>query len=212
MDDEANPHSSAGEDDSKVTETSSGQVTVLLKQWKEGDSAAVDMLVPMIYPELRRLARWHLRGSRDVQKVLSPTELVHEAFLRLCDQNQPDWSHRSQFYYIAARVMRQVLVDYVREQRSQKRGGGALTVSLDTMRGIGIAENTPDVLHIHDALNKLEEFDERKARVLELRFFVGLNTDEIAEVLGVSGITVARDVRAAMAWLRTQLSGEAPPA
>jgi len=189
-----------------MTDAIPGQVTVLLRQWKEGDSTAIDSLVPLIYPELRRLARYHLRGSRDVQKVLSPTELVHEAFLRLSGQNQPDWSHRAQFYYVAARVMRQVLVDYVREQRSQKRGGGAVTISLETVKGVGSAEYGPDVLHIHEALNELEKFDERKARVLELRFFVGLNTNEIAEVLNVSPITVARDVRAAMAWLRTQLN------
>jgi RNA polymerase sigma factor (TIGR02999 family) len=154
------------------------------------------------------LARWQLRGSRDAQKVLSPTELVHEAFLRLSGQSQPDWSHRAQFYYVAARVMRQVLVDYIREQRSQKRGGGSMTLSLDTVHGIRSASQGPDVLHIHEALNRLEIFDPRKARVLELRFFVGLNTEEIAEVLGVAVITVARDVRAAMAWLRTQLTDQ----
>lgn len=181
------------------------EVTLLLRQWKEGDPAAMEQLVPLIYPELRKLARRNLRGSRDAQKVLSPTELVHEAFLRMAGQNQPDWNHRAQFYYVAARVMRQVLVDYVREQRSQKRGGGVAAVSLETVSIPGIGENPIDVLDIHEALAKLEQFDERKARVLELRFFVGMNTEEIAKVLDVSAITVARDVRTSMAWLRTQL-------
>jgi len=180
-------------------------VTVLLRQWKDGDSTAMERLVPIIYPELRRLARRNLRGSRDAQKVLSPTELVHEAFLRLAGQNQPDFSHRAQFFYVAARVMRQVLVDYVRELRSQKRGGGASPVSLETVSIPGIGENPIDVVDIHEALARLEQFDERKARVLELRFFVGMNTEEIAKILGVSAITVARDVRTSMAWLRTQL-------
>ena len=181
------------------------EVTLLLRQWKDGDPAAMEQLVPLIYPELRKLARRNLRGSRDAQKVLSPTELVHEAFLRMAGQNQPDWNHRAQFYYVAARVMRQVLVDYVREQRSQKRGGGVAAVSLETVSIPGIGEKPIDVLDIHEALAKLEQFDERKARVLELRFFVGMNTEEIAKVLDVSAITVARDVRTSMAWLRTQL-------
>ncbi len=180
-------------------------VTLLLRQWKDGDPAAMDRLVPLIYPELRKLARRNLRGSRDAQKVLSPTELVHEAFLRMAGQNQPDWNHRAQFYYLAARVMRQVLVDYVREQRSQKRGGGAAPVSLETVSIPGIGGNPIDVLDIHEALARLEQFDPRKARVLELRFFVGMNTEEIANVLNISVITVARDVRTSMAWLRTQL-------
>ena len=181
------------------------EVTTLLRRWNEGDQNAADQLVPLIYPELRKLARRNLRGSRDVQQVLCPTELVHEAFLRLAGQSHPDWSHRAQFYYIAGRVMRQVLVDYVREQRSQKRGGGAAAVTLNTVSMAGIGENPPDVLDIHEALERLEAFDERKARVLELRFFVGLSTEEIASVLKVSAITVARDVRTSMAWLRTQL-------
>lgn len=188
-----------------LADQDSEDVTLLLRLWKEGDPDAMERLVPLIYPELRKLARRNLKGSRDVQKVLSPTELVHEAFLRMAGQNQPDWNHRAQFYYVAARVMRQVLVDYVREQRSQKRGGGASPVSLETVSIPGIGDNPIDVLDIHDALARLERFDERKARVLELRFFVGMNTEEIAKVLNVSVITVARDVRTSMAWLRTQL-------
>lgn len=188
-----------------VADPDSQDVTLLLRLWKEGDPDAMERLVPLIYPELRKLARRNLKGSRDAQKVLSPTELVHEAFLRMSGQSQPDWNHRAQFYYVAARVMRQVLVDYVREQRSQKRGGGVLPVSLETVSIPGIGENPIDVLDIHDALARLEQFDERKARVLELRFFVGMNTEEIAKVLDVSVITVARDVRTSMAWLRTQL-------
>lgn len=188
-----------------VAEHDTQEVTLLLRQWKQGDAGAIEQLVPLIYPELRKLARRNLRGSRDGQKVLSPTELVHEAFLRLAGQNQPDWNHRAQFYYVAARVMRQVLVDYVRETRTQKRGGGVPIVSLDTMNVPGIGDDPPDVLDIHEALARLEQFDERKARVLELRFFVGMNTEEIAKVLNISAVTVARDVRTAMAWLRSQL-------
>lgn len=186
-----------------------GQITGLLRQWKMGDPIAVEHLAPLIYPELHRLARRHVRSSRDAQ--LSPTELVHEAFLRLCGQQHPTWQHRAHFYYIAARVMRQVLVDFVRERQSQKRGGGSITISLETVRGLS-AGSPPSVVDIHEALNELEAFDERKARVMELRYFVGLSAEEIASLLGVSPITVARDVRAAAAWLRAHMNRSAGPA
>jgi len=183
-----------------------GQVTVLLRQWKDGEQKAKEELAALIYPEMRRLARYHMRVNRDLQPVLSPTELVHEAYLRLCGQERPDFEHRAHFYHVAARIMRQVLVDIVREQKALKRGGGQAPLTLDATR---IASGDPpvDVLDIHQALDDMEQFDARKARVLELQFFVGLTAEEIAELLGVAVITIRRDARAGIAWLRDRLRG-----
>ena len=184
------------------TQVEPGQVTLLLRQWRSGDEAALGALAPMIYSELRGLARSRLVQER--RAGLSPTELVHEAFLRLVRQEQPDWANRAHFYCIAARLMRQVLVDFVREAHAQKRGGDAAPRSLDDVNTLA-QPTDPSVLQIHEALNALAEMDARKARVLEMRFFGGLTAEEIAHIENMSPVTVTRDVRAATAWLRAWL-------
>ena len=181
----------------------SGKVTLLLRQWRAGDDAVLEELTPLVYSELRMLARSRLANERRAE--LSPTELVHEAFLRLVRQDQPEWANRAHFYYIAARLMRQILVDFIREAHAQKRGGENSPMPLDEAMGVA-ANADPTVLQIHEALNALAEMDPRKARVLEMRFFGGLTADEIAQVENMSPVTVTRDVRAATAWLRTWLS------
>lgn len=183
----------------------SGTVTQLLHRWRGGDRAAVDELAALVYPELRLLARTRLAVCRDGE--LSPTELVHEAFLRLAQQRQPDWANRAHFFFIASRLMRQILVDLSRERQTLKRGEGKQPLRLDR------AENTipcrdESLLRLDDALTALALFDRRKAEVLEMRFFGGMTSEEIAAVLGIASATVVRDLRAAKAWLRAYLSGE----
>ncbi|MBL8240347.1 MAG: sigma-70 family RNA polymerase sigma factor [Bryobacterales bacterium] len=190
------------------TQAAPGQVTSLLRQWRMGDEAALTALAPLIYAELRGLARSRLAYER--RSGLSPTELVHEAFLRLVRQEQPDWANRAHFYYIAARLMRQILVDFVRESHAQKRGGDAVALSLDEATAFA-RPTDPGVLQIHEALNALAEMDARKARVLEMRFFGGLTAEEIAQVENLSPVTVTRDVRAATAWLRAWLAAPEKP-
>ena len=181
----------------------SGKVTLLLRQWRTGDDSVLEELTPLVYSELRVLARSRLSNER--RAGISPTELVHEAFLRLVRQDQPEWASRAHFYYIAARLMRQILVDFARETHAQKRGGEAAPLSLDN--ALNVAERKdPSVLQIHDALNALAEMDPRKARVLEMRYFGGLTAEEIAQVENMSPVTVTRDVRAATAWLRAWLT------
>jgi RNA polymerase sigma-70 factor (ECF subfamily) len=185
------------------TRTAPGQVTQLLRQWRGGDGAALESLTPLVYAELRVLARSRLANERRIG--MSPTELVHEAFLRLVHQDQPDWASRAHFYYIAARLMRQILVDFIREAHARKRGGEQAPVPLDD--ALHVADRTdPTVLQIHDALNALAEMDPRKARVMEMRFFGGMTAEEIAEVENMAAVTVTRDVRAATAWLRAWLT------
>ncbi|MBI2685963.1 MAG: sigma-70 family RNA polymerase sigma factor [Acidobacteria bacterium] len=181
----------------------SGKVTLLLRQWRAGDDAVLEELTPLVYSELRMLARSRLANERRAE--LSPTELVHEAFLRLVRQDQPEWANRAHFYYIAARLMRQILVDFIREAQAQKRGGENAPIPLDGAMEVA-AKADPSVLQIHEALNALAELDPRKARVLEMRFFGGLTADEIAQVENMSPVTVTRDVRAATAWLRAWLT------
>jgi RNA polymerase sigma-70 factor, ECF subfamily len=185
--------------------TAPGQVTTLLRQWREGSDSALTELTPLVYAELRILARRRLAGES--QAVLCPTELVHEAFLRLVRQQQPEWANRAHFYYIAARLMRQILVDYLREANAQKRGGVGRTISLDTAGSL-VAVADQSVLGIHEAINKLATLDPRKARILEMRYFGGMTAEEIAEVECIAAVTVTRDVRAATAWLRVWLVDE----
>jgi len=181
------------------TNSNQGQVTQLLQRWKHGDAAALADLTPLVYAELRTLARSRLAAER--RQGISPTELVHEAFIRLVRTQQPEWANRAHFYYIASRLMRQVLVDFVRETNAQKRGGGVEALSLDAIYERAPAADAK-LLQIHEALNALGEIDERKSRILEMRYFGGMTADEIASVEGVAAVTVTRDVRAATAWLR----------
>lgn len=183
--------------------TSGGQITRLLVEWREGDPSACDRLAPLVYPELRRLARYHLRASGN--GLLSPTELVHEAYLRLLVGVVPDVECRAHFYSVAAKAMRQVLTDWARRNLSSKRGAGQRTLSLDAL-DMQPAEQAADLLALDDALCTLSEFDPRKSAALEMKFFGGMTAEEISEVLDVSRVTVRREIRAATAWLRTRLT------
>jgi RNA polymerase sigma-70 factor (ECF subfamily) len=184
-----------------------GTVTQLLLRWRSGDPVAVDELTTLVYPELRQIARARLAVCRDGD--LSPTELVHEAFLRLAQQRQPDWANRAHFFYIAARLMRQILVDLSRERLTLKRGEGHRALRLDRLEDI-LPSRAASILLLDDALQALAVFDKRKAEVLEMRYFGGMTAEEIGDVLGIAAVTVARDLRSAKAWLRTHLSAGRP--
>lgn len=162
--------------------------------------------MPVVYGELRRLAAGYLRGERPGH-TLQPTALVHEAYVRLKDQRQMDWSNRAQFVGMAAVMMRRILVNHARDRIADKRGGGAEHVPL-TLAGEGIGTPEIDVLDLHDALTDLSESDPRKGRIVELKFFGGLTTEEIAETLNISAATVERDWKFARAWLYRAVSGE----
>ena len=179
------------------------RVTNLLTRWSEGDDAALGELTPLVYEELRRLAHRQMGGERP-DHTLQTTALVNEAYLRLADQTNIPWQNRAHFFAVAARAMRQILVNYARSQRSQKRGGGALKMELDEAALVS-PEESKEILELHQALEKLATLDSRKAQVVELKYFGGLNYDEIAEVLKISSITVRRDWRFARAWLYTEL-------
>jgi len=176
-----------------------------LVEWREGNRAALDSLLPVVYEELRRLAESYISRERSGH-TLQPTALVHEAYVRLIGQDIPDFQNRAHFFGVAAHLMRQVLVDSARKFRAGKRGGGN-KVSLD---GMGIDIGDPSVnspfLALDEALQQLEKLDERKAKILEMKYFGGLTLDEIVEATGVSKATVSRDLRAAEAWIRVQLA------
>ena len=179
------------------------EVTQLLAEWSHGDNAALAELTPLVYEELRRLAHHFMEGQRP-DHTLQTTALVDEAYLRLADQTSPSWQNRAHFFAVAARAMRQILVNYAKRSRAQKRGGGALKVELDE-GAIVSPEQSQAILDLHEALEKLGTLDSRKARVVELKYFGGLNHDEIAEVMKVSTVTVRRDWVFAKAWLYNEL-------
>jgi RNA polymerase sigma factor (TIGR02999 family) len=179
-------------------------LTLLLVQWRGGDAAALDRLVPLVYAELRRLAHRYMRDERR-NHPLQTTALVHEAYLRLVDVNRVDWESRNQFYAVSARMMRRVLVEEARKRDADKRGADATHVALDEA-ALPSPERGADVLALNEALERLEALDERKARVVELRCFAGLSVAETARTLDVSEETVFRDWRMARLWLRKELS------
>lgn len=179
-------------------------ITQLLVAWKQGDQAALEQLTPLVYRELHRLAHIYMAGERRGH-VLQTTALVNEAFVRLVDWQQVEWQNRAHFFGVSATLMRHILVQFAREQQAQKRGGGAVQVSLSEVAVISM-QHHPDLVKLDDALNALEKLDPRQARTVELRFFGGLSLEEAAEVLGVSVSTVRRDWRMAQAWLHQQLS------
>jgi RNA polymerase sigma factor (TIGR02999 family) len=180
-------------------------VTQLLIEWKSGKKEALDLLVPLVYGELRRLADHYLRDER-AAATLQPTVLVHEAYLRLVAQNLPDWESRAHFFGVAAHLMRQILVDHARRGKSAKRGRGAEKVPIEEVVSFSPAVGT-DMEQLDDALTALAAFDERKAKVIELRFFGGFNLEEVAQALGISTATVVREQRMAEAWLHREVSG-----
>lgn len=179
-------------------------MTQLLVAWSEGDESALDDLAPMVQVELQRLARHYLKGERPGH-ALETMELVNEAWLRLIDWRNVSWRNRAHFFSVAARMMRQVLVDEARERNAHKRGAGAIRVSLSSAGKLPDKDGT-DVLAVDMALNRLSRLDPRKEQIVELRFFSGLSVDEIAEVLNISVRTVSRDWDFAQAWLFNELS------
>jgi len=182
----------------------SQEVTRLLIAWGEGDQTALDEVLPLIYQELRRMARRHLGRERGGH-TLQTTALVHEAYLRLIDQKAVAWQNRAHFFAIAAQMMRRILVDHARARHYQKRGGGIQRVSFDEALVVS-DERAAEVVALDEALTGLAEFDPRKSQIVELRFFGGLSIEETAEVLGVSPGTVMRDWTLAKTWLQRAIN------
>src|SRR6266545_4050135 len=183
------------------------EVTQLLADWSQGDRAALDKLTPLVYEELRRLAHRYMEGQRP-DHTLQTTALVNEAYLRLADQKRANFTNRSHFFAVAAKAMRQILVDHAKAAERQKRGGGAAKVQLEEAALISPAQPR-EILELNDALERLAMLDSRKADVVELRYFGGLKQGEIAEVLKISKITVRRDWVFAKAWLYSELRSAA---
>jgi len=179
----------------------SDELTNLLLAWKSGDDQVLEQLMPMVYGELHRVANHHLRQERSGH-TLQPTALIHEAYLRLAKGEQPEWQNRVHFFAIASRIMRQVLVEWARRRQAEKRGGmDAIVMSLDESF-MHPGEGQPELIALDDALTALAKFDERGCRTIEMKYFGGLTAEEIASQLGVSPVTVRRDLRSAEAWLR----------
>lgn len=186
-----------------MNEPSPQDVTKLLAEWSKGDRAALETLMPLVYGELRRVAGNYLKQEKQGH-TLSPTALVHEAYLRLVTQKLP-WQNRAHFFSVAAQMMRRILVDHARSHRYLKRGGGALTLELS--EALATPERREiDLLALDDALHSLAKLDERQSRMVELRFFAGLSIEETSEVLGVSAPTVKREWASARAWLFREIS------
>jgi RNA polymerase sigma factor (TIGR02999 family) len=185
------------------TDPSPKTVTELLVMWTDGDQAVASSLFPLVYQELRRLARSYMRRERPGH-TLQTTGLIHEAYLRLVDQKAP-WKSRAHFFGIAAQMMRRVLVDHAKNRQTTKRGAGAQQVTLDT--AMVISKEPPiDLVALDQALSRLEEIDPQRGRIVELRFFGGLSNEESSEVLGISTATVQRQWAGARAWLYQELS------
>ena len=183
-----------------------GQVTQLLRKWSDGDEKALDQLVPVVYKELRRLAHYHLEHEPDGH-TLQSTALVHEVYLRLCGQDEPQWENRAHFFAVAARMMRRILVDRARRRLAGKRGGKAPRVNLDEVPDLS-SGRASELVALDEGMNALAQIDSRKAQVIELRFFGGLSVEETADVLKVSPHTVRRDWKLARAWLLADLSAQ----
>lgn len=183
------------------------QVTQLLADWSHGDRAALEKLTPLVYEELRRLAHHCMEGQRP-NHTLQTTALVNETYLRLADQRNPNFTNRAHFLAVAAKAMRQILVNRAKASQRQKRGAGAGKVELDEAAFVA-PEQPRAILDLNDALERLATLDSRKAQVVELRYFGGLNQNEIAEVLKISIVTVRRDWVFARAWLYTELHNAA---
>ena len=184
--------------------TTPQEVSQLLRAWSDGDQTALDKLMPLVYEELRRMAKRHM-DRQGPGHTLQTTALIHEAFLRLVDQKEAHWQNRAHFFAVAARAMRHILVDYARARHAAKRGGAAIVVSLDEA-AVASDERVAEMVALDDALKSLAAVDRRKCQVVELRYFGGLSVEETAEVLKVSPETVARDWRLARTWLLRELS------
>lgn len=183
---------------------SSNEITRFLRRWSRGDQTALEQLIPVVYEELHKLARNYLRRERP-DHTLQPTALIHETYLRLVRQHFPEWQNRKHFYGVAAQLMRQILVEYARASAAEKRGGGEQTLLLDEALTTG-DEKAADLVALDDALNALAKFDERKVRIIELRYFGGLSLAETAAALGLSIPMIGYELRLARAWLRRAMS------
>jgi RNA polymerase sigma factor (TIGR02999 family) len=179
------------------------EITELLLSWSKGSTAALEDLVPLIYPELRRLARRYMQRE-DPAHTLQTSALINEAYLRLVDQRSIEWQDRAHFFAVAAQVMRHILIDHARRHQAAKRGAGAFHVALDEAETV--SENrAAEFVALDDALTKLATIDERKSRIVELRFFGGLTVEDVARLLGLSPITIKREWRSARAWLQREI-------
>lgn len=184
---------------------STPDITGILRAWRGGSCEALDTLLPIVYDELRRQAHRYLRNERKGH-TLQTTALIHEAYLRLTEQRSVEWESRTQFFGIAANLMRRILVDYAKAKHRLKRGGKADNLPLEEAFLVASKENNVDLLAMDEALNRLAEMDEQQSRIVELRFFSGLSIEETAEVLSISVATVKRDWNMAKAWLKHELS------
>ena len=180
------------------------QVTQILDDWSGGDREAPERLMPLVYDEMRRIARSFISRERQGH-TLQPTALVNEAYLRLVDQNSVTWQSRAHFYSVAASMMRRVLIDHARTRATEKRGGGAVRLSLEDVQ-VPVEERAANFVAMDEALERLSQFNERGRQIVEMRFYAGMTEEEIAEVLGVSTRTVLRDWKAARVWLFRELS------
>jgi len=184
--------------------SSSVTITDLLIQWRDGDEGALDRLIPLVYKELRRMASYYMRRRRPGD-TLQTSALINEAYLRLADHKNMRWQNRSHFFAVAAQAMRRILVDHARSRNAMKREGAHLKVQLDQAADVG-EQRGAELIALDDALKELETFDQRKSRIVELRYFGGLSVEETADVLEVSPVTVKREWRAAKLWLLRALS------
>lgn len=192
-----------------MTNAECSETTQLLRAWAKGDPEALEKLTPRVYNELRRIAARLMRNEQP-GKTIQTTALVHEAYLKLIDVDNVDWQHRAHFFAVAAQVMRRIMLDRARRRLAAKRGGGGgagVRLRLDEVADTGM-DRAREVVRLDDALKALAAIDQRKAKVIELRFFAGLSVDETAEVLQVSPDTVLRDWRLARAWLLAEMGGE----
>jgi RNA polymerase sigma-70 factor (ECF subfamily) len=190
-----------------MSERQPSEITRILHDWNGGNEDAKEQLLPFVYDELKRQARILMADER-AEHTLQPTALVHEAFLRLSEQSGGvEWKNRSHFYGIASRLMRQILVDHARKHAAAKRGSNSIHFSVDEMQ-IPLKVRADSILILNEVLERLEKFDEQQARIVEMRFFGGMNNAEIAEALGVSKRTVGREWEAARLWLYRELNDE----
>ncbi|MBL8166714.1 MAG: sigma-70 family RNA polymerase sigma factor [Acidobacteria bacterium] len=181
------------------------EITPLLLRWSQGDQSALHQLLPIVYQELRKLAQGYLRRER-TDHTLQPTALINEAYLRLIRQDFPEWQSRRHFYGVAAQLMRQILVEHARTRAADKRGGGAQKFSLEDALTFS-DEKAAELVALDEALVALAKFDERKVRIIELRYFAGLSVEETAAALNLSVATIGHEMRLARAWLRREMEG-----
>jgi RNA polymerase sigma factor (TIGR02999 family) len=196
-------------DSTRTNQDSSRPITILLSQLRQGNKEAEAQLIPLVYNELHRLARHYMRGEREGH-TLQTSALVNEAYMRLMGEHGVDWKNRAHFFGVSAQIMRRILVDHARTRDAQKRGGSVQKISLENAF-VYSDEQSWQVVAVHEALNKLAEWDARQAQIVELRFFGGLNVEETAEALELSPTTVKREFQLAKAWLYGELSKSITP-